>query len=93
MTVRHYYYMFRVCFTHELMVTIMNVTVTGTARKCDWCERMSTHGELILMTHDRQSKRFCSEDCQDLFKDDILKNKVWTLGKGYKWALAYVPKD
>ena len=71
----------------------MNVTVTGTARKCDWCERISTHGELILVTHDRQSKRFCSEDCQDLFKDDILKNKVRTLGKGNKWGSGYCPKD
>ncbi|XP_067947563.1 sine oculis-binding protein homolog B-like [Watersipora subatra] len=57
------------------------------ADNCDWCAATSTHRELALVTHDRQTKSFCSEDCQRLYKNSILSHKIC------EWCRQHFPSE
>lgn len=48
----------------------------GRVSKCHWCKQQTADHELSLVSQDKTTRCFCSESCQDNFKEEMLKNKV-----------------
>lgn len=55
----------------------MPLSACNSSQQCDWCQKHVAAPELVLITQTRATKHFCSETCQDLYRDATLKDKVW----------------
>lgn len=50
--------------------------LASATERCHWCKQHNTEPELSLVAQDKTTRSFCSEGCQDNFKDDVLRSKV-----------------
>ncbi|KAF6038779.1 Sobp [Bugula neritina] len=71
-------------FNYSLM-NLRATSAAGGGGRCSWCSRLYSASDYSLATQDRDVKTFCSEDCQDSFKADILRTKVC------EWCKSHFP--